>query len=257
MNERKDLDGLGNMILNEIASPGYLTQVSNFSPSCFIPPPRLIPRLRVLFGQQLWVDCAEGLKKWAISLTDFITEKTTSDNVIDFLEWGLEYINGIHVQYARTDSPGRQTDPIIKSWESRVIILVSLLEKYKTPDQNGLKIGQPIKTVIEVVRRSATRVTIDEYFDTIKQRCFDEKEYNQFASLLTDFFEHSTVTLPVKSIKAKHQSKGRIASVMQPLYRELKEAVLKDDIEYLKIIKILSVFSKYDTSFIYNDITRK
>jgi len=83
-------------------------------------------------------------------------------------------------------------------------------------------------------------------------------DYFNFLELLTNFFEGAAYDLPERPIILKRGSKTKIAAIFNPLHKDLKmsEMMLKKDLEYLKIIRVLNVFSNQTDGDLYKAITR-
>lgn len=104
---------------------------------------------------------------------------------------------------------------------------------------------------------SKTKNLIEHQFEKIKESVFtSDDDYNSFLDLLTNFFEYKPYIIPEKKIKLKRDSKTRVASVFNPIHKELSEKTLKSDSDYFKILRVLNVFSKASDIDIYKAITR-
>lgn len=130
-----------------------------------------------------------------------------------------------------------------------------LEKKRDEPIQLETEILESIETT--KIQPTATRRIIDEYFDRIKDQCFGQKEYKQFAEILTSFFDGTPYRLPKAPIELSWGSKTKIAAVFSPLRKAFhKKGYLIRDIEYLNLIKILSEFNNLDTDLIYKAISK-
>lgn len=130
MIERTDLAGIGNIILNEISSPGYLSSINNYRPTGYSPAPRIVNRFCSLLNQQSWINRVESFNTWTTKLIEFIDADTTPNSVLNVLKWGLEYINEVHRLYEVNDSPNPENDSIIETWKWRSHVLNLVISKY-------------------------------------------------------------------------------------------------------------------------------
>jgi len=127
MTERKDLAGLANIILNEIVSPGYTTEINNFSPEGYSPPPRARKELESIFGHRVWIK-EESFSTWSKSLIGFIEERCAQGAILATLKWGLKYGNFLNNDHLMQDCSDPTTDAIVLSWKECSIILIGLIK---------------------------------------------------------------------------------------------------------------------------------
>jgi len=110
------------------------------------------------------------------------------------------------------------------------------------------------------ITKNITWNLINKRFENIKDDCFNDttSDYFNFLELLTNFFEGAAYNLPERPIILKRGSKKKIAAIFNPLQKDLKmnEMMLKKDLEYLKIIRVLNVFSNQTDGDLYKAITR-
>jgi len=102
-----------------------------------------------------------------------------------------------------------------------------------------------------------TRQVIDNEFRNKKSKLFNsDKDYEFFAGLLTDYFEHKELVIPDRQIRLKRGSKTDIARSCKELHKNLSEKTLRSDTKYFSILRVLSVFSDDSDVTIYNALTK-
>lgn len=108
--------------------------------------------------------------------------------------------------------------------------------------------------------KNRTRELIENEFENIKDKCFssDNNTYEIFINLLTNYFEGKPYSIPENKIELKRGCKTKIATVFNPIHKDLimSDKKLKADKEYFKIIRVLSHFSGETDTDIYKAITR-
>lgn len=92
---------------------------------------------------------------------------------------------------------------------------------------------------------SKTKVLIENAFSSMDKKSweyafFSFDDYSLFVDLLVNFFEQREYELP-KTIQVKNRCKSKLGSVIGDVYSDLGD-VLKSDIEFIKITKVLNCF---------------
>jgi hypothetical protein len=84
----------------------------------------------------------------------------------------------------------------------------------------------------------------------------NETDFNLFLDLLACFFSFKPYDIPRTTIKLKRGSLSRLASVLNPIHKELSERPLRNDVEFYKLLRILTPVEKMTDTEIYKAITR-
>lgn len=108
------------------------------------------------------------------------------------------------------------------------------------------------------VIKSATRIKFDGFLRNIKSKCFEEKEYEQIATMFTDFFEGCPVTFPIKEIAMKNGSKTEFAQLMGIVHKQLAKpkVIMKENKIFYDIFRTLSQFNGETNAQIYAALKR-
>lgn len=83
-----------------------------------------------------------------------------------------------------------------------------------------------------------------------------ENDYNTFAGLLTDYFEHRDCKLDIPKIRLRKNAKTRFAKALRPIHNELSGNVLKSELKFFEVIRALEQFKDDSDDEIYKAITR-
>jgi hypothetical protein len=84
----------------------------------------------------------------------------------------------------------------------------------------------------------------------------NETDFNLFLDLLACFFSFKPYDIPRTTIKLKRGSLSRLASVLNPIHKELSERPLRNDVEFYKLLRVLTPVEKMTDTEIYKAITR-
>lgn len=99
------------------------------------------------------------------------------------------------------------------------------------------------------------KIIMDE-MDFVKKHFLTENDYNEFVSILANYFSGGKYNAGL-SFKLKRNKKTIVASVFNHIHKQLGVVdVLKKDIKYLNIIKMLEPFKGASDIEIYKAITR-
>lgn len=119
------------------------------------------------------------------------------------------------------------------------------------PRESELKKASPPQPIDKEQNR--TKQLIAEAFESMDTKGWryafsKQHEYNLFADLLTNFFEHKDCSIPETPIQLKRTCKTKVAKTLGGIHAELSEKPLSSDIEYFKIIKVLNHFKEVSNS---------
>ena len=91
-----------------------------------------------------------------------------------------------------------------------------------------------------------------------KYSFINERDFNLFVNLLTDFFNCKPYSLPKQTINLKKGCKTRFAKALNPIYKELSSdnKKMKTDKKFFQLIRVLSHFKDESDHKIYQAITR-
>lgn len=124
------------------------------------------------------------------------------------------------------------------------------------PEQKKLKIERQAPEI------SRTRQFIADELDTLDNNMgwsyafTNETDFNLFLDLLACFFSFQPYDIPKTTIKLKRGSLSRLARVLNPIHKELSERFLRNDVEFYKLLRILTPVEKMTDTEIYKAITR-
>ncbi|MCU0432252.1 MAG: hypothetical protein MUC87_02215 [Bacteroidia bacterium] len=114
----------------------------------------------------------------------------------------------------------------------------------------------------EKTPKRTTQSVIEEYFEVIHNSqgwryAFRSKDdYRIFVDLLVCFFEQKEYTTPANIIRLNTQTKTKVGNTLHVIYKELSEAPLKSNIQFLSLLKCLSHFSNLTENEIYKVLTK-
>lgn len=107
-----------------------------------------------------------------------------------------------------------------------------------------------------------TKLFIEEAFQALDpkgwQYAFREKsDFDDFATLLTDYFETNTFSPPNRVIALKPRTKTKLGPTLNEIFKECSNAdSLAGDENFINLVKVLSHFQQMSTKEIYKTLTR-
>ena len=84
----------------------------------------------------------------------------------------------------------------------------------------------------------------------------NETDFNLFLDLLACYFCFEPYNIPKTTIKLKRGSKSRLAQTLNSIHKEFSERPLRFDVEFYKLLRIITPFEKMTDIEIYKAITR-
>jgi hypothetical protein len=169
-------------------------------------------------------------------------------------------IRGVEVDYAFINSPTMNYQRQGENYQIYTHSLYLFRKWVETfqPQQTEVKTEQ------EIIEASRTKdIILKELYGIDKNKGWEyafvnEKDLNDFADLLTRYFEYQPYDLPKKIIELKKDCRTRFAKSLRPIHKELsnENKKLKSDIEFFEIIKVLNHFKKMSYEELYQAITR-
>jgi len=141
-----------------------------------------------------------------------------------------------------------------------------LKEKNKQLNENSTVVSNQVATnkkeidTIDNVN-SITKQIIIESFENIDLKgweyvFFSENDYNSFTDLLTHFFEKGSYELPKDDIRIRKKTKTKVSKLLGEIYKELGQKELKNDKDYLILIRKLSLLKDVTEYELYKSLTR-
>lgn len=95
--------------------------------------------------------------------------------------------------------------------------------------------------------------------DTIQewQYCFiNEDDFNRYAQILANYFINKRVINSDLEIRVKRKTKSRLAKTLRKIYNYSTEEQLKDNQDFYKLLKVLSVFKHLSDKEILSSLSK-
>lgn len=241
--KKASLDGLSMHFTNRINNPGKNLQFpeSNL-------PSQIERKMKELFGLKSFTDDAT-LTEWGINLATYLKESCSPGNFAEALRFGIDVGKKVNSDYQKNDCMNPEHDPKLKNWKLRLQVAIDML--------NENEIEAP-KEVLPHVKLSEVRLKIDGYLEHIKEKCFNEKEYQEVAAMFTDHFEGRSVILPDRIIRMTNGSKTKFAQAMGVIHKDLRKpnVTMAGDSKFYDIFRILSQYEGEENTQIYAALKR-
>jgi hypothetical protein len=139
----------------------------------------------------------------------------------------------------------------------------AILLKYLTMQEKGIELNTNVIESTENIKTKnkckTTEIIIQHIEDIDKNKSWNyvfknKDDFDIFTSILAKFFKFEPYDLPAKSIEIKKYSKSRFAQTLRQIHNELagEDVALKKDIEFYKIMRVISIYNIKTDDQLYN-----